>query len=195
MSWRRHFLMTIVLLLSACAAAWAQTPSVDQLSAEYAAREERIKQISDRLDAGEVPDAVLESDVRTLLEFQDQFQSDAQTLSAALEVPTASLTELGPPPAKGAPPESEDVATLRKSLNDDISRLTGLVKQAAINRGDVERLIKRIRDLQGTRFLSQLRERSTSPFSSMFWTDAAADIPPVLGAPRDHVSAWWQHQR
>jgi len=186
--------MTFVLL-GACAAAWAQAPIVERLSAEYAAREERIKAISDQLDAGEVPDAVLESDLRTLLDYQDRFESNAQVLGAALKVPTASLQELGPPPAIGATPESDAVATLRKSLNDDISRLTGLIKQAELDRGNVDRLIRRIRELKGSQFLSQLRARGMSPFSSKFWTDAAADMPPVLGALRDHVGAWWQHQR
>ena len=194
MTWRRHFVMTVVLL-GTCAAASAQAPSVDRLSAEYAAREERIKQISDQLDTGDVPDAALQSDLRTLLEYQDQLERSAQVLGAALKAPTASLKELGPPPAKDAPPESDAVATLRKSLNDDIARLTGLVKQAEINRGQVERLINRIRDLQGTRFLTQLGERSASPLSSKFWTDAAADIPPVLRDQRDHLTAWWGHQK
>ena len=194
MTWRRYFLLTIVLL-GMSAAAWAQSPDIDRLEADYEAREARIKQISAELDAADVPDATLESDLRTLLQYQAQFQSNAQALSAALEVPTESLKELGPPPAKGAPPESDDVAALRKSLNDEISRLTGLFKQAALDRGDVERLIKSIRDLQAARFLSHLLERSTSPFVSTFWTDAAADIPPASRALENHMRDWWQHQR
>ncbi|MCA9284459.1 MAG: mechanosensitive ion channel family protein [Phycisphaerales bacterium] len=191
----RRILLMMLVLLGACAAAWAQTPIVDRLSAEYAAREERIRQISAQLDAGEVPDAALESDLRTLIEYQDRFESNAQTLGAALEVPTVSLAELGPPPDKDSPPESKDVATLRKSLNGAISRLTGLVKQSEIDRANVERLIRRIRELQGARFLSRLGTRSASPFSSEFWTDAAAEVPPMLGAFGDHARAWWQHQR
>ena len=191
---RRHILLWIVLL-GMGTAAWADPTDVDRLEAYYETNEQRIKQISDRLDLGVVPDAMLESDLDTLLDYQRQIQSNARALSAMLATPTRRLKELGPPPAPGAPPESRDIAALRKRLNDEISRLAGLFKRAFMDRDEAERLIVRIRNIQGARFLSQLLARDTSPFSPTFWTDAAADVPLAIDALENHVRSWWQDQR
>ena len=61
---------------------------------------------------------------------------------------------------------AKDVATLRKSLNGAISRLTGLVKQSEIDRANVERLIRRtMRTTRATRITpnSALVNRQPTP--------------------------------
>jgi small-conductance mechanosensitive channel len=193
MTWRRCFLLTIVLL-AASAAAWAQAPS-QAAGAPETNYQARIAQITDRLDAGDVPDAVLEANFRALTEYQRQLDDQTQSLTDELETPTSRLKVLGPPPAEGAPPESDDVAALRKNLNDEISRLTGLLKQAELDRDAIQQLIKRIGGLQESRFLQQLITRDASPFSSRFWTDAADDIDPALNAFKNHLIEWRQEQQ
>ena len=73
------------------------------------------------------------------------------------------LSDLGPPPAEDQPPESADISKLRKSLTDQISRLTGLSKQADLSTADIERLIGKIRGLQGARSVSKYTTRGVSP--------------------------------
>ena len=115
-----------------------------------------------------------------MLGYQDETRSDAQALTAALDEPTNKLDDLGPPPAEGQPPESADIAKLRKSLTDEVTRLTGLSKEADLSRASVDRLIGRVSGLQGARFRSSITQRSASPFSRKLWTEAAAEMAPAV---------------
>jgi small-conductance mechanosensitive channel len=194
MTVRRH-LLVLVALFGIAVTAWAETPDVDRIEANIKHRDERVQQISERLDAGDVSDATLDSQLQTLLEFQEDIDNDTKALNAALDEPSIRLGDLGPPPAEGEMPESADIAELRKNLTDQVSRLTGLAKEADLTRGGVDRLIGRVGSLQGSRFRSRTTRRSVSPFSPQLWREAAADIPPALDGLTDHVTVWWGEQR
>ncbi len=176
-------------------AVWAETPHVDQIEADLKQRDERVQQISDRLDAGDVTDTTLDSQLQTLLEIQDDIDNETEALKAALDEPSNRLGDLGPPPAEGEPPESADIAALRKSLTAQVSRLTGLAKEVDLIRGRIDRLIGRVGSLQGARFRSRITRRNVSPFSSKLWREAAADIPPALNGLTDHIADWWREHR
>jgi len=191
----RRYLLLLVTMLGVSLAAWAETPDLHALEAKLKQREERVQQISRQLDADDVSFATLDSLLQTLLGYQDNLQNDTETLKAALDDPTQRLDDLGPPPAEGQPAESADIAKLRKSLTDEVSHLTGLSKEADLTRASVDRLVGRIRDLQGARFRSSITKRGVSPFSSEVWTKAAAEIPPALDHLTDHVVDWWRDQR
>jgi potassium efflux system protein len=191
----RSLCLLVMALLAFGVTASAEMPHVDQIEAALKQRGERVQQISDRLDAGGVTDATLESQLQTLLGFQDDIDNDTQALKAALDEPSNRLGDFGPPPTEGEPPESADIAELRKSLTDQVSRLTGLAKEADLNRGRVDRLIGRLGSLQGARFRSRITRRNVSPFSSKLWREAAADFPPALNGLADHISDWWREHR
>ncbi len=189
MIWPRHLLLTIVFL-GISAAAWAQTgtPDIAKLEADFQAQVDRI---STQLEAGTLPDGSLRSDLDTLLDYRDQLQSAVETLSAQIEGPAGRLNLLGPPPEPTDPPESDDVAALRRSLNDEISRLTGLLKQAKLEGDEVEGLIRGLRNFIDERSLSQLIARSASPFTKAFWTDAIAEVGPAIDTVKTNLSDWW----
>ncbi len=176
-------------------AAWAEASDVGTIEANLKRRDARLQQISDQLDASDVSDATLDSLLQTLLEYQDEIQSDAQVLTAALEEPTQRLVDLGPAPAEGQPPESADIAKLRKGLTDEVTRLTGLSKEVDLSRARVDRLIGRVSSVQGARFRSSVTQRSVSPFSRKLWSEAAAEIAPAVDRLSDHVADWRREQR
>jgi potassium efflux system protein len=191
----RRVLLLIMLLAIVGVAAWAQTPDIDGIDAGLKQQSDRIQQISDQLDAGDVPEATLEQHLQDLLADRDEIQADAKTLNAAADEPSKRLGDLGPPPAEGEPAESADIAKMRTSLGDEVTRLTGLAKEAELSLAAIDRLISRIRSLQGAHFVSRITERSVSPFSSELWTNAAADLPPAINLLNRHVADWWQGQR
>lgn len=104
MKGRRQILLAIVLL-SVSVAAWAQTTDIDTIDANLEKRSANVQQISDRIDAGDVPEATLEDDLQSLLGYHDEIQSDAKALKDAAEEPSRRLADLGPPPAEGEPAE------------------------------------------------------------------------------------------
>ena len=182
-------------LMSVGVAAWAQTPDVDKVEANLKKHSASIKRISDQLDAGNVPEATLNDMLQTLLGYNDDIQSDADDLRTALDEPRKRLSDLGPPPAEDQPPESADIAKLRKSLTDQITRATGLAQQADLSLADIDRLVGKVRGLQGARSRSTYTTRGMSPWSSKMWTTAAAQIRPAVEHITDHIATWWRDQR
>ena len=190
----RRYLLLVVALLSVGVAAWAQTPDVDKIEANLKKHSNSIKRISDQLDAGNVSETTLNRMLQALLDYKDDIKDDAGDLKAALDDPHKRLNELGPPPAEGSPPESADIAKLRKNLTDQVTRLTGLSKQADLTLADIERMIGKVRGLQGARSLSRYTTRGTSPWSSKLWTAAAAELPAALDALGEYVGDWYHDQ-
>ncbi|RLE23746.1 MAG: hypothetical protein DRJ50_05705 [Actinobacteria bacterium] len=194
MSKRRYFLWAVVLL-GICVTASAQSPDIDQIDARLEQRTDDVKQISDQLDAGDVPGTTLTAQLQTLLGYRDEIRNDAQSLKAALVEPSQRLSDLGPPPAEDQPAESDDIGKLRKTLDDEVTRLTGLSKKADLTTATIDRLIGHIRSLQGGRFFSSITKRSLSPFSARLWSEALTDIPPALDQLVAHVVTWREQLR
>jgi len=190
----RHTL-AVLAFLSAGVAAWAQATDVDRIDADLEQRSDRVEQISQRLEADDVPEETLGSLLRTLLDDRDGIRADATALKSAVDEPKRRLSDLGPPPAEGRPAESEDIATLRTSLGDDVTRLTGLSTKADVVLAAIDRQIGRIRKLQGARFFSRVTRRSLSPFSAKLWKAAAADVAPAWSGLIDRIPNWQRDQR
>ena len=176
-------------------AASAQTPSVDEIASALDARTKSIDKISDQLGANEVSDADLDSWLRSLLDYEDELQDDADVLQAALEKPNDQLGELGPPPTASQPAESAEVARLRKSLTNQVGRLRGLVTRANLAAEAAADSIGRTRVLQRERFNLRITRRGTSPFSVHLWTAAGAEIGPAWSDFSGHFEQWWNAQQ
>ncbi len=101
------------------------------------------------------------------------------------------LTALGPPPAKGQPPELPDVARQRQQLNDEIARYDSRVKQADLTIARAAAL-----DLDNTRIGNEqlarlLLAREAPPFSRPVLEAAARQLADVLGLLGGAPVAWW----
>jgi len=190
-----RYLLWGLALCGVCVSASEQTSDVDQAEAGLKQCTADLQQISDQLDAGDVSDKKLAADLQTLLDLQAEFQEIDQALKTALVKPSQRLSDLGPPPAEGQPVESDDITELRETLGDEVTHLTGLTKEAELSAATVDRLIGRVRTLQGGRFFSRISQRNLSPFSAQRWSKAFSEIPPALEQLTDHVAAWREQER
>ena len=190
----RHFLL-FVLGMSLGLAALAQTTSVDDIDSALAVRGKMIDKISGRLDTGTASESDLANWLLTLTAYQADFKTYADQLQAALAVPADRLAKLGPPPAEGQPPESADIAGMRKKLTGQVSRLNGLSKGIELAGSEANDLIDRARALQRDRSRSLIQTRSAPPFTAQLWTTAGAGIVPALERFSRHFEDHWQTQR
>ncbi len=187
--------ISLVLSISLGHAAPAQTPDVDNIASAFNTRSEHIDEFANRLNSGTVSDAYLANSLRRLIAYQGNFNTYAGQLKVAFAVPADQLEKLGPPPADGQPPESPDIARVRKQLTDQVSRLNGLSKRIDLASDTVSRLIGQTRTLQRNRNSSRIRTRSALPFSAQLWTEAGAEIAPAVDRFTGHIVDQWNIER
>ena len=183
------------MAISLSHAAPAHTPDVDNIASAFDTRSEQIDRIANRLNSGAVPDAYLTNSLHRLIAYQGDFTTYTDQLKVALAVPNDKLNELGPPPADGKPPESTDIARMRKQLTGQVSRLNGLSKRIDLASNTVSHTIGQIRTLQRNRNSSRFLTRSALPFSAQIWAEAGAEIAPALDRFSGQVEDQWRIER
>ena len=188
-SWLPHALV-VLLALGVGAVAGAQPANVDQIEANLRTQSHRVEMVSRQLASPNLDEATLSDALETLLDIGNHLESDSEALNQALDEPTQRLRQLGPTPAKGALPESPEIAKLRDELTRQISRLQGLSTTAEMSDGTVDHLIDRIRDEKRALFLSDLGTRN-SPFSPNLWARAVDQA----GTARDQTAKRWRQRR
>jgi small-conductance mechanosensitive channel len=97
------------------------------------------------------------------------------------------LDALGPPPAKGAPPEAADVAAQRKELTDRWVKIQGEVKKANVALGRTTKLLTDISDIRRNRFVDRIMIRGPSPLSPALWSRALPEIVSISESLIDSV--------
>jgi small-conductance mechanosensitive channel len=185
--------LILVLLASAGLAspAWAQ-PS--QSESSQATALESIKTSVDEIEAvlGR-EDATAEA----LAQLREKLNGTTDALHAEIDElePKAHeaeerLKQLGPAPAKDAPPESPEIAKDRAELTASFSELDGLLKQARVLSVRIDQLSERVAQQRHALYARELFARTASAFDPFFWMDAYRAWPIELRRASALLQAW-----
>lgn len=113
----------------------------------------------------------------TAMDIQTRASQLAASLSPEMTALQAQLNVLGPPPAKGAPPEAPEVSAQRRKLNKRSADLDAQIKQAQLLSQDALQFSTQIIGLRNDQFQARLASRTATPLSSTFWTDTLHALP------------------
>src|ERR1700738_2006054 len=192
----RHLcLHTLILVLLASAGlaspAWAQ-PS--QSESSQATALESIKTSVDEIEAvlGR-EDATAEA----LAQLREKLNGTTDALHAEIDElePKAHeaeerLKQLGPAPAKDAPPESPEIAKDRAELTASFSDLDGTLKQARVLSVRIDQLSERVAQKRHAMYARELFARSGSVLDPWFWPEAFHALPVELRRARALLEIW-----
>lgn len=113
-----------------------------------------------------------------------------EALTPKHEAVRQQIEGLGPPPAKEAAPEADQVAAERARLNAIAAELDGALK-------NLELIVVRNRQLRETvqvarqqLFASQILKRSPSPLKPSTWQKVVEDVPGTWRQVADSLSGW-----
>jgi small-conductance mechanosensitive channel len=88
----------------------------------------------------------------------------------------ARLTELGPAPAKGEPPEATDIATQRDAIQKQRETLDAETKRAKLLAVDSQQLLADIAEARTASFQARLSQRTPSPLTPTFWRSVTGNL-------------------
>ena len=160
-----------------------------------------IESIKTSLD--EVEEAIGREDVtqEALLDLREKLNAAADALRGKLDElePHAReveerLKQLGPAPAKDAPPETQEIASEREQLTASFSELDGALKQARVLSVRIEQLSERVSQKRHALYASELFARTASVLDPFFWSDVVRAVPIELKSARALMEAWWSER-
>ncbi|HEY9130386.1 MAG TPA: DUF3772 domain-containing protein [Dyella sp.] len=158
--------------LPAPASSASAPPTVDQLQDQLTGIEQTINDKDTKLGDSQFGELRGKA-----LAVQQEAGQLADNLKPQSEGIKAKLDVLGPPPAKGAPPEPADLAQQRKELTRAQSDIDGQIKQAIVLAQTGGQVANRIAGLQRDAFEAELSQRIATPFSRSFWSTLSTDLP------------------
>lgn len=181
-----RFLLLVLLCLGNFAALAQNSNPLPAPAASAATPAQALDQLGGRLDA--VKAALKDkqataplADLRNAaLGVQDQARQLAGNLTPQMAALQAQLAVLGPPPAKGAPPEAAEVASQRRQLDKAQANLDAQIKQAQLLNQNALQLAAQLTGLRNDEFQARLASRTATPFSAAFWADPARTFPDDL---------------
>ena len=192
--WRQFVLWTLT------AALLLATVGFERKAWAEAGEEPSIEELKKSLD--EIEAAVDSEDItaETLAGFRDKLNSATDILRKKIDwlEPRAKeaedrLKELGPAPAKDAPPESAEIAGQRKELTDEFNDIDGELKQARVLTVKTDQLGDRVAQKRHALYANELFARSASILDPSFWTEVYRALPIELRSIEALVDAWSEH--
>ena len=189
--WRQFVLWTLTgALLFASAgfdrSAWAQS-----------SEEPSLEDIKKSLD--EIESTVDSEDItgETLAGFRDKLNSATDILRKKIDwlEPRAReaedrLKELGPAPAKDAPPESAEIASQREELTAQFNDVDGELKQARVLTVRTDQLGDRVAQKRHALYANELFARSASILDPSFWGEVYRALPIELRSIEALLDTW-----
>jgi small-conductance mechanosensitive channel len=189
--WRQFVLWTLAgALLFASAgfdrSAWAQS-----------SEEPSLEDIKKSLD--EIESTVDSEDItgETLAGFRDKLNSATDILRKKIDwlEPRAReaedrLKELGPAPAKDAPPESAEIASQREELTSQFNDVDGELKQARVLTVRTDQLGDRVAQKRHALYANELFARSASILDPSFWGEVYRALPIELRSIEALLDTW-----
>jgi small-conductance mechanosensitive channel len=103
-------------------------------------------------------------------------QSTWDNLGPHLEALRRQIEKLGPPPAKDAAPEAEQVATERARLNAMSAEVNGAIKTTELVQVRARQLYSEVQKLRQGIFAGQVLRRSPSPLSPATWQQLGSEL-------------------
>jgi small-conductance mechanosensitive channel len=176
MSFRRVFLSLLLALLPLAALA-QQQPGPEQDSTKFVDEaRQQLATIGKQLQDPQLADANLDAfrDGATAIAAEaDALILDRTPKLAALDT---RLSELGPPPQKGDPPEAADIAAERADVQKQHADLEAEIKRAKLLSVDSHQLIAQIAEARTANFQAQLSQRTPSPLTPTFWKSVTGNL-------------------
>lgn len=172
--------------LSLAAAQDDASEAIDAVQAEYA-------EIRTALEANtiESPGAV-EERLRAL---RDQSRNRLAAVEREIANVRAQLSPLGPAPKEGEPPESEELASQRATLNQELGRLTSRRTRIAANISEANDLLARISTSRIQSLYERLLTREASPLTPAIWGPALQSAGEVWNRTGAYFDAWSERKK
>ena len=152
----------------------------------------------------EIETAVGREDVtaETLADLRQRLNSATDILKGKIDElePRASeveerLKQLGPAPAKDAPPESAEITAEREDLTTTFAEVDGALKQARLLSVRAGQLSERIAQKRHALYASELFARTSSALDPAFWLQAYRALPNELRSLQYMLETWWNDLR
>lgn len=103
------------------------------------------------------------------------------------------LSQLGPKPADGAPPETPEARQNREDQTRNVAELDARVKALKVQQVRVDQLAERITERRRQLFTAQLFERSIPIVDPRFWLQLSDALPRLGRSARFLAEDWWHH--
>src|SRR5262249_3023925 len=198
---KREFLLRLVAgaLLLVGALAWPGFVSNARAEASDAPSLETIKTSLDEIET-----AVGREDVtaETLADLRQRLNAATDVLKGKIAgvEPRASeveerLKQLGPAPAKDAPPESAEITAEREDLTTTFAELDGALKRVRLLSVRAGQLSERIAQRRHALYASELFARTASALDPAFWLQAYRALPSELRSLQYMLEMWWNELR
>ncbi len=191
----RHRMRTIIaLLLAACLFATSAPAETSAIGDSTDLETTRL--LLDRVETSLKRDGLSVQTLyelgRTLVPARDELRAKVASLAPRLAQAEARLKQLGPPPAKDAPPEAPAIAEERARLNKDFSELDAPLKQARLLAARADQLAELITERRRSAYAEQLFEQTPSVLSPSLWLAAARALPDEFAGMAEVIGAWWE---
>jgi small-conductance mechanosensitive channel len=153
---------------------------------------ENLDTIEDLIESDRAADPQMAEAVKALIqeiiaEARDNLARDRKR-SGPLK---AQMQTLGPGPAEGEPPESEELASIRRQLTEIRSEVEGRIKATELVISKANILLGRITGTVRAEF-SQVLDRSPSLFSSETWRAADEGLKTIAATFARAPGEWWR---
>lgn len=100
------------------------------------------------------------------------------------------IEKLGPPPAKDAAPEAEQVANERARLNAMAAEVDGALKTSELVQVRARQLNATVQSTRQSLFAKQILKRTPSPLAPVTWQHLTDDVPGTWRQVTDSLSIW-----
>ena len=171
-------------------AAWAETsepPSLESIKSS-------LDEIESSVGSDEITAEALAGFRQTLNTATDALRAKIDELEPRTRDAEERLKQLGPAPAKDAPPESADIANEREELTKQFSELDGELKQARVLSLRVDQLGDRVSQKRHSLYASELFARSASVLDPFFWLETFRALPKEVRTERALLEAWFSER-
>ncbi|HEX2656210.1 MAG TPA: DUF3772 domain-containing protein [Xanthobacteraceae bacterium] len=122
---------------------------------------------------------------------RDELRGRSAEIEPHLAQADQRLKEIGPAPAKDAPPESASISAEREQLNRTYSDLDAVYKQVKLLSLRADQMLERINERRRMIFARALLERTSSVLDPLLWIEAARAIPGDVRGISFLLRSWW----
>jgi potassium-dependent mechanosensitive channel len=177
------FLVSAAALDNAARAESSEAPSLESIKSS-------LDEIEAAVGGDDVTAETLAGFRQTLNTAADALRDMIDELEPRTREAEERLKQLGPAPAKDAPPESADIVHEREELTKQFSELDGELKQARVLSLRIGQLSDRVSQRRHALYASELFARSSSVLDPFFWLDTFRALPIELRTQRALLEAW-----
>ncbi len=150
-------------------------PAQEVEAPDYDAWAELSQEVQTALESDVEVDQLEELRER-LAQERAEFLEAQETNAARIETVQGQLNSLGPPPAEGEPPESEQIADRRSDLNEQLEELRAPVRLAEQAYTEADSLISAIDRQIRDRYAQRIVARDASPLNPIYWPGAMSAL-------------------